>query len=66
MKTSSFRLFFIGLSQVFTAFNLLTYAIQMYGKSGSERSSFLLYQACYQPDGVSSIEDKIKDIDINN
>ena len=52
MTSNSFRYSFIGLTQLFTAFNVLTYCHQIFTMSGSEKSSFLLYQACYQPDGV--------------
>ena len=51
MTSNSFRNFIV-LTQIFTAFNLITYCIQIFTKSGSEKSSFLLYQACYQPEGV--------------
>ena len=54
MTSNSFRYSFIGLTQVFTAFNVLTYCNQIFTMSGSEKSSFLLYQACYQPDGVEN------------
>ena len=54
MTSNSFRYSFIGLTQLFTAFNVLTYCNQIFTKSGSEKSSFLLYQACYQPEGVNN------------
>ena len=53
MRSNSFRNFFIGLTQIFTAFNVFTYCTQIFTKSGSEKSYFLLYQACYQPEGVN-------------
>ena len=53
MKSNNFRNFFIGLTQIFTGFNVLTYCTQIFTMSGTEKSYFLLYQACYQPDGVT-------------
>ena len=54
MTSNSFRYYFIALTQLFTGFNVLTYFYQIFRKSGAEKSSFLLYQACYQPEGVKS------------
>ena len=43
------------ISQSLVAFNLITYILSILGKTGEERSNFLLYQACIAPEHDFSV-----------
>ena len=55
LKSNSYLYYCLIICQLFTCFNLGTFFLGISGKSGSDRSNFLIYQACYQPDQRFSV-----------